>query len=328
MNVNFVIPKSGKYAEYISFSGDIDENWALFNNGQWAWIIQTYHRMLEFGVNCKSLNFITTPTPCKDSINVIYTDDYNRLDNKHNYYCIVIVLDRKVFFPGNTNVIQNKNSVRFVNTEYKTHWSQAGLITRNNNIIKHEILNVGFFGIPNNTVDLAKIIKSAFGGKVKYHEMGPERWNDYSNIDVAIAIRSYDKKTYNNKPPTKLINAWKAGVLFIGGNDSAYDQTGENGVNYLKVSSEKELIINLKYIVENIKFRNDIINNGHNKYLTNYTNEMISNEWILFFESQVALYLSWKQKPHICKMFETNVNRFFCFYLKLLRRFKIAMKIY
>ena len=68
------------------------------------------------------------------------------------------------------------------------------------------------------------------------------QWNDYSKIDVVLGIRSFKSgETYPNKPSSKLINAWRAGVVFIGGEDSAYAHERETTYDFIVVKSYGEL---------------------------------------------------------------------------------------
>lgn len=50
-----------------------------------------------------------------------------------------------------------------------------------------------------------------------------QRWNDFSDIDVAICVRREDQVT-RAKPATKLRNAWLAGVIPIASREPAYTE--------------------------------------------------------------------------------------------------------
>ncbi len=76
------------------------------------------------------------------------------------------------------------------------------------------------------------------------------KWYDYSDCDVVLAIRSFNNEsTHSDKPASKLVNAWLAGVPAILGGESAYRFEGTPGEDYLEaltIDDVKEHLLNLK----------------------------------------------------------------------------------
>jgi hypothetical protein len=62
-------------------------------------------------------------------------------------------------------------------------------------------------------------------------------WNNYSEVDAVLAIRSFSQHKFNHKPASKLYNAWKAEVPAILGCESAYQTERKSELNYLEAAS-------------------------------------------------------------------------------------------
>ena len=87
-----------------------------------------------------------------------------------------------------------------------------------------EVLNARF-GIAFDVVDKSRI---------------PE-WGDYSDADLVLAVRPPGSHP-ELKPPSKLINAWLAGVPALLGAEPAYRKLRRNANDYLEVSSPHEVL--------------------------------------------------------------------------------------
>jgi hypothetical protein len=124
------------------------------------------------------------------------------------------------------------------------HWDQPGLIPRASQAhADKDTFRIAFAGIPANTVRLEDILASAnFDRPVHFSTLSPDEWNNFSKIDALVGVRDFEGRRHPEKPPTKLFNAWCAGVPFIGGMDCAYEQVGRPGVDYLQVSTHQQLI--------------------------------------------------------------------------------------
>ena len=322
--INFVIPEGRKYKSYSLFNGDIDNEWWLFNCGEWAWIVQTYHRLIKYSI--EGLSVSSSAKPVSDSINVIFSDDYLNLKNKADYYCAVVILDRFVFYPGNLSIVQNKEHSLPFRFKYVTHWSQAGLVPKDNTI-KNKVIKIGFFGLPANSIDLLELANDIENKDVELIIAGPKSWNDYSEIDIAIGIRCFSGKRYNQKPPTKLLNAWRAGVPFIGGVDSAYSQVGENKKNYIRVNNRVELVEAIDVIINDSVFSKNLIDNGFDEF-KKYSNKNIEKEWLDLLFNEEVNFNNWKRKSN----FQRNTLTYFSFlyynYLRFIRRVKLMLGLY
>lgn len=90
-------------------------------------------------------------------------------------------------------------------------------------------------------------------------------WHDLRSFDLLIAIRSFDRRRYTGKPPSKLVNAWLAGVPFIGGADAAYGQVGTLGEDYLRATSPDEVIAAVRRLRDEPGLRDRLIRAGRTR---------------------------------------------------------------
>ncbi len=322
ININFVIPNKGNYENYYSdFDGDIDNNWRFFINGEWAWIIQTYHRLIDYGVMVQHQE-----SPLEECINVIFANDYVELKNKNEFYCIVITLDRVVFFPGDLNVIQNKSQKIPFRKKYIPHWSQCGIIPSSDTIPKNDRFKIGFFGLPTNSINLISTLTEEFSDEAEMFTFGPDNWNDYSHVDLAVGIRDFKGK-HIHKPPTKLLNAWKAGVPFIGGGDSAYEQVGTNGFDYIRVQSKKELKEKIRYLMNSKEARHLLSMRGKESF-SQYSDRSLVFEWEKLLFAEREKFQIWSKSSLVTKSVHVELRRVFFNYLRIKRRLLMAIGKY
>ena len=141
---------------------------------------------------------------------------------------------------------------------------------------------------------------------MSFRILGPDDWNDLSAVDVLIGIRSFSRATYDDKPATKLYNAWHATIPFVGGWDSAFSFTGTPGRDYIRVENIDELEAELKKIRGNPDYYRRLVENG-NVASKQYTREAICDKWIFFIETiAVPDFLQWNASSY-----STRKVRFF-----------------
>jgi hypothetical protein len=63
---------------------------------------------------------------------------------------------------------------------------------------------------------------------------------DYRNVDLIVAVRPPNPAMYPDRPATKLVNAWLAGVPAILGPEHAYRALRRGPLDYLEVSNLAE----------------------------------------------------------------------------------------
>ena len=98
--------------------------------------------------------------------------------------------------------------------------------------------------------------------QLNWHFVGPEKWHDFRETDVVVAVRGFDRHRRTNKPPSKLFNAWRAGVPAVLGCETAYQQQRRSELDYLEVRSFPEVIAALRRLREDPELRRAMSANG------------------------------------------------------------------
>jgi glycosyltransferase involved in cell wall biosynthesis len=91
------------------------------------------------------------------------------------------------------------------------------------------------------------------------------QWNDYSGVDVVVAIRSFSGHTFGYKPATKLYQAWHAGVPAVLGAESAYIAERRSDLDYLEAPSFDETVAALRRLRDDPSLRRAMIENGRRR---------------------------------------------------------------
>jgi len=182
-------------------------------------------------------------------------------------------------------------SVAFVKS-----WMQPSLIPRNPSRMAR-IENACYMGQWTNFLNgkSVPIVSEEFSNlEINFLTPSRERWHDYSEVDLIIAIRS--ARSFNpfehpsisvwSKPPNKLINAWAAGVPAIVSPEPAYEAIRCCDLDYIRAGSLPEIIAGTKAIIQNHKLYFDMANHGAER-AKEYSDGKIVQEWISLLEDRV-----------------------------------------
>ena len=239
---HFVVPEDPRLSSVPRSEWSFERLDGLFCEGPFAWGLQTYLRLSETMPN-ERLSCSTEPEP--GAINLAHSSlvDSPSFDRDVFVVCLQADYVRKEWCPA--HIVQNK--LREADDSlWVPHWPQYGLVPRGAGR-GNEFSRVGYFGRPNSAAtSIAAWEKLLAPLEMKIHFPSADGWSDYSSIDVTVGHRSFDGRTYDSKPPTKLLNSWRAGVPYISGGDSACRQIGQAGVDFFEASSANEVVAILR----------------------------------------------------------------------------------
>lgn len=117
-------------------------------------------------------------------------------------------------------------------------WPEAGLIRRDP-ARGDAFIKVSYYGLPQR---LAPQLRSARFARLlqergfDFEIIDRHHWNDYSDTDAVLAVRSFAKVSFDKYPPSKLYNSWLAGVPALLGRESAYQAERRNAYDYFEVA--------------------------------------------------------------------------------------------
>ena len=96
---------------------------------------------------------------------------------------------------------------------------------------------------------------------LSWHRVPFERWHDYREIDVVVAVRSFDRREYAEKPASKLYNAWLAGVPAVLGREPAYRYVRRSELDYLEVESVQDALCAVRRLRDDAGLREAMMAN-------------------------------------------------------------------
>jgi len=254
--------------------------------GVYAWTVQTFQRLRDAGMNVE----LSDKLPC-EGILVAHRKSVPRDFVPAADVLFVCLRADATFHPfAHWHVILNelaRNS--WYPSVYMPHWPQPGLIPRDP-ARGDRWENAAFFG------DDACIASEMRGGeweailrdlKLNWNHVPPEKWHDFSKVDVVVAIRDFvGKHRYANKPPTKLFNSWHAGVPAILGRESAYEMQRRGKLDYLEARTVPDLVAALRRLRDEPELRRAMVANGRERAKeTDYA--VVTQRWQAFFEHMV-----------------------------------------
>lgn len=273
----------------------------------WVWPLYCQLKMRGFPV---SLSYRLE----SDAINIIHGPIARQLlqvSDLKKCFIIGIRADFPPFPFGQFEIVQNRNS-EGGRRVYMPLFSQPGLMVRDPS--RGKAVNVCFSGrMQNSGLDPDEFAKDLLKIGCQFHYKGEGQWQEMQDVDILIGIRSLSKKAHHSKPPSKLFNAWLAGIPFIGGYDSAYEQVGMPDENYLRVSSYGELLESINRLKNDADLYQSLVVAGKEAG-EGYTPDKITDMWLEFFENKaIPRYQEWASGGRKIR-WRSSVNslRFYC----------------
>ena len=252
--------------------------WKEFGRNMYCWTLQTYLYLKASDFPC-----ILTGSMPTEGILLGHRDSFPyNFKPSSKLLIICIKSDQNPHPYAHIHIVQNAQEVQAQSihiqsvTEdryllpgkrfYLPLWPQPGLIPRDN-ARGDKFENVGYFGISYNLAP--ELRKPEWKQQLEsiglnwYCEKQENRWQDYSQVDVIVAARSFNEKCdYPWKPASKLYNAWHAGVPAILTPESAFRGERKSELDYLEVNSLNELIEALKRLRDDPNLRRAMVENG------------------------------------------------------------------
>jgi hypothetical protein len=242
-----------------------------------AWLYQTW-------VELRDLAPVELVTSLPDAGTIVTLGNFLAPDfrAKPGQFLADVVADFVPHPGAQFHIVQNRAHLcRLPDSAFIPHWPQPNLVPRDPRR-GDRIENVAFFGDrPNLAPELATDafaadFHRATGAAFFVREAA--RWHDYSDVDVAIAIRDFTAAQHLRKPPTKLSNAWLAKVPLIAGRDSAFAAEGKSGRDFLTARSPADVIRLVNQLKDNPTLRRQIVSAGEKKSAV-FTRDAIRETW-------------------------------------------------
>jgi len=272
----FYLPEQGALHGRDPETLDVDRDWQVFGTGLYVWVLQTFLRLRAIGAPVR----LTGAAP-ESGIVVTHADYVERLLAETRRAVDVTIVsarsDRPKQIYADVEIVQNASSVEDFQI-FIPSWPQPNLIARvpeRGSVVE----NVVYIGAdkqlhPDLKADeWARTLRGrglrwesraiSFTGNDKLYS--DHRWNDYTTIDVIVAMRPPASGDRRSKPAAKLTNAWAAGVPAIVSPDDAYRELRRSSLDYLEATSVQEALGAIVRLQSDPVLYNAMVENGRER---------------------------------------------------------------
>jgi hypothetical protein len=104
-------------------------------------------------------------------------------------------------------------------------------------------------------------------------------WNDYSDVDLVLAHRIASPTLLHEKPASKLINAWLAGVPALLSDEPAYAALRQTKLGYLTVDTPQSLLRSIDHLQADRSLYGAMIENGRTR-AREFSIEAVHAHWL------------------------------------------------
>lgn len=247
-----------------------------------AWIAQTYVQLKRRG-----WNVTLGPEMDRHAINVIHCDDLVAYYRPYRFYVVGVRCDRPPLEICDRVVVQSPVLADEPRVAYIPNWPQPGLIPR-----EHErgdrCETVGFVGRQENLDPcfLSPEFEDALEERGLRFICRSDNWSDFRGIDIYLAIRSFPSAMLETKPPSKLVNAWHAGIPAVLKPEPAFEAIRRKSIDYLAAETMADALQAIDRIRGSVTLRREMIENGRQRAVE-FTEDAIASRWMRFFEEYV-----------------------------------------
>jgi len=190
------------------------------------------------------------------------------------------------------HIVQNPfQRVRWSSQIYMPHWPQPGLLPRRpdrGSVVR----NLVFFGEPQNLAEPLRqqpFLEWCSNQGFEFAVRARDAWADYRDVDVALAVRSFNTEWGAfDKPATKLFNAWLGCAIPLVGKEAAYAAEGRPGRDCLVVSDFEQLERGLIRLRDDADFSSKLREAGAARALTR-NHDAIAWQWRQVLEQSIPL---------------------------------------
>lgn len=290
MLYNFIIPDTSEYSLEELREGDLVDFWELYCQGEFTWALQTYHVLKRTGMPL-ALSYRLDP----NAVNLAHSNLLKTLPKRPDCYCVSLQADYPHFPMAQYHIVQNHAQVSEKHS-FAPCWPQIGQQSRDAN--RRAVTRVAYQGARDFTdLDPGRINADLQAEGITFELLDAGNWRNLAEVDILVGIRSFGMQEYKRKPPSKLVNAWHAGIPFIGGWDSAYSQIGTPGEDYLRVATYGEMLREIVELKNNPVLYRWMVRVGR-KRATEHTFDTIMQLWKKPMEGEIARdFEEWKTLP-------------------------------
>lgn len=257
-----------------------------------AWILQTYLWLRRFGYDVRisatlpveGLVVLLPEAPILEAFHAQYATAHRAL--------LIVTIRADILgyrsLVGDVDITQNGRFADETRTFFVPHWLQPGLRPRaadRGTTIENVVFKGGFgslleeFRSPEWRAGLDRrglhfhIASAATEGDIP-------TWYDYETADLNLAVRPSfgDGGLRCEKPASKLVNAWHAGVPSLLGREYAFRELRESELDYLEVTTVSEALAAIDRLLESPSLYRRMVRRARHRAL-DFTPRKIAERW-------------------------------------------------
>ena len=305
----FFVPNSADWPELPT---DVQQYWPWMRAqrhlawwGQFNWTLQTYLRLRAAGFCCRLAREIPTEGVVVAHRDFLPTD----LQPSPRQLLVCLLADRNRSGSvgchpyAQIHIVQNPHDDFLTRASagwrayYMPQWPQPGLLPRDpDRGDRFEV--AAFFGYEHNLA--SELRHPTWTARLRdlgliWRSVPREQWHDYREVDVVIAVRTFGYFDFSSKPPSKLYNAWHAGVPAILGAESAFRANRRSNLDYLEVQSLEETAAAVRCLRDAPTLRQRMVRNGLARARDVHPARLAERWQDLFTEAILPAYEEWTQ---------------------------------
>lgn len=246
----------------------------ISSKGDLCWCLQSYLILKARG----ALEVRLSSHPAPDCVNIVHSDHLLNLRGRAAEFIVCVRAD----FPrrrwAHYHLVQNRAQLA-ADTACLPLWPQPALVGRSED--RDGVTTIAYAGetVNGNLAAGVGAWKRLFARHgLNFVLLPSHAWHNLSAVDVIIGVRSFDRRPHDGKPPSKMLNAWAAGIPFVGGCDSAFSQIGTPGSDYLRVASPDEALDAVLRLRDSPLLYSLLVRNGRRRAM-DYTADAIATRW-------------------------------------------------
>lgn len=321
-DVSFLLPGLSELELKAIAESSLELNFPYWLGGEVAWAGKFYLILRQYRPGV-TLSRCPSPTV----LNIGHVHSWRKYTGTKKEYRVSARADYRKLWNVDFEILQNPHAVTKKNQGYVHHWLPR-VIPRDETRKSVEVIAyAGRLGKENLCENSIRESCRKLGIDIKL--IDKTRWHDMRHVDVLIGIRSFSRKRYLHKPPSKLINAWLAEIPFIGGYDSAYAALGRPGVDYIRVTTESELSHELTKLRDNPEYYEGFVLKGKER-ATEFTNANVAEQWIQLLDNAISSdFDQYRNNPFsrsIKRAFRAPIDNVLDTLSQLKKRFSVASR--
>ena len=271
---------------------------ARFRRGIENWIVQGYLRLRE-PLERAGFEVSIASRFSRGAICIAHRDDLNRYgDPLYDCFVIAARADRPPVLVAQLEVVQNPLQSRGPHSHLIPHWPQPGLVPRDaarGTRVKRAVYYGRESGAP--AWYRADGFRQALASRGVAFEVCDTGWHDYREVDVLLAHRDDTPTMLANKPASKLVNAWLAGVPAVVAPEPAFIALRQGPLDFIATTDAPSTIDAVASLANDATLYRGMVDNGVARG-AEFDVEAIRRRWMaLILDVALPAYERWRRQP-------------------------------